>query len=248
MRKIIVANRKGGTGKSTTSVHLAAGLAKVGSSVLLIDTDAQGNCSKMLGQEPISGLSELIAKSVSPEEAIIEARPNLSLLSGSHRLAGTTRIIAREDFDSQYVLTKALEPYEGKYDFVVLDTAPGYSPMSMNVLFYGNEILVPINMEVLSVQGFIDFMGELEPVRERAGVAICYVLPTMADGRKGLTAEIIAQLETRFPAQVCEPIHYAARMSEIPRKGVTIYEEDDSARPAVDYAKLTRRILKDGKT
>lgn len=247
MRKIIIANRKGGTAKSTTAVHLAAGLAKIKKRVLLIDTDAQGNCAKMLGVSPTSGLAELIDNNVSPTDALICARPGLFLLSGSNRLAGTTRIIAREDFDSQYVLSRALEPYEGQYDFAVLDTGPGYSPMSVNVLFYGNEILVPINMEFLSVQGFIDFMGELEPVRERAGVAIRYILPTMADGRKGLTADILAQLAARFPAQVCDPIHYAARMSEIPRKGITIYEEDVSARPSVDYAKLTGRILQDDK-
>lgn len=248
MRKIVVANRKGGTGKSTTAVHLSSGLAQAGRKTLLIDTDAQGNCSRMLGVDPERGLAQLIDGSVDPEVAVFEARPKLWLLAGSKELAGAARLIARKDFDSQYVLGEALKPYESQYDYAILDTGPGYSIMSVNVLFYGQEIIVPISMESLAVFGYLDFIGELEPIRERSGAYVRYILPTMADGRKGLTADILKQLRERFPAQCCEPIRYAARFGELPMIGATIYENEPTSRAAIDYARLTRRVIEDEQT
>lgn len=246
MRKIIIANRKGGVGKTTTAVHLSMGITKVNHSVLLIDTDGQGNCSYMLGVKPEVGLPELLMEEISPQEAVIEVRENLYLLSGNKRMAKAARLIAREEYDSQYVLKNTLKPYEKKYDFVILDTAPGYDTLAINVFFYGKEVIVPINMEILSTRGFLDLLEELKPITKRSGVKIRFILPTMADGRKGLTKDIIDQLQENFGALVCNPIRYMARMSEIPRKGKTIYEEDQKSRPALDYAELTGRILQNG--
>lgn len=246
MRKLMVANRKGGVGKSTTAVHLAAGLARVGLRVLLVDSDGQGSCSLMLGVQPEAGLAEMLLGEATAAEAIVEARPGLHLLSGSRMLAQAARLIARREYDSQYVLRDALVPLESGYDMVVLDTPPGYDSLSINVYFFATEILAPINMEALSARGFVELLHELRPITERSGIEVRYILPTMADRRKALTAEIIEQLQGQFGGTVCEPIRYAARMSELSLRGRTIYEEDDAARPALDYAELTKRVLSDG--
>ncbi len=244
MRRLSIINRKGGTAKSTTAVHLAHGLAKSGRRVLIVDADAQGNCSRMLGVSPDAGLADVI-DGADLLSVAGEVRDSLFLLAGGRDLAGVTREISRRDYDSQLVLSDAMKPAEGHFDYVVTDTGPGYSPMSINVLFYATEILVPISMEMLAVYGYLDFLGELEPIRLRSGADVRYLLPTMADHRKGLTADILAQLADRFPDIVCEPISYAARLSELPRFGQTIYENDPGNRAALDYAKLTRRVIDD---
>ena len=244
MRKIAVVNRKGGTAKSTTAVHLAHGLAKTGRKILLVDTDVQGTCTQLLGAESASGLAEVV-DGETLFSAIEEVRENLNLLAGGKDLAGVTREISRKDYDSQLVLSQAMKPASGVFDYVIVDTGPGYSPMSINVLFYAREILVPVSMETLAVYGYLDFLGELEPIRQRTNTDVKYLLPTMADHRKGLTDDILKQLEEKFPKTVCEPISYAARFSELARYGQTIFENDSRIKAAIDYAKLTRRVIAD---
>ena len=246
MLKPIVASRKGSVGKSTTAVHLAAALALANVRTLLVDTDGQGNSARMLGVTPESGLSEVLEGNVPIEKAMIQPRPTLFLLSGSKALAGFARIIARQQFDWQHVLSQALQPIDGTFDFVVVDTAPGFGELSINALFYGTEILVPVSMEVLAVYGFVDFLAELEPIRKRSRIEIKYVLPTMPDHRKGLTEDVFKQLQERFPKQYYEPIPYMTHIGQLAREGKTIFEVNTEAKQSVAYAKLYRRILENG--
>ena len=99
------------------------------------------------------GLAEVISQAATPQTAVVEARPNLYLLAGGRALAGVRRLIARKDFGSERTLAEALEPIEGQYDFVLFDTAPGWDPLTVNVLFYATEVLAPVSLEVLTIQG-----------------------------------------------------------------------------------------------
>jgi chromosome partitioning protein len=218
----------------------------MGAKALLIDTDGQGNCASMLGVQPQSGLAELLMDQDS--DPAIEARENLDLLAGSNRLALAQREIGRRQYDSQYVLAEALKPIEYRYDIVVIDTAPSYGDLSINVFFYGTDIIAPVNMEVLAARGFNDMLSELMPIAQRSGIRIHSILPTIADGRKGLTDDIIEQLKAGFGASVEEPIPYVARFSELPDKGMTIYEAAPRSRGAQAYAALARRVFDNGKT
>lgn len=239
MRKIAIANRKGGVGKTTTAVNIAAGLALGGSQVLLIDTDTQAHCSRLLGVDPNRGLAELVGRSCTPSEAIVEAREGLFLLAGSKKLELTIKDISQRKFRVEHVLADALQPYEGKYDYVFVDTAPGFSQLSINVFFYVQEILVPVSMEVLALDGFKDFMSEIETIKQYTDVDINYIVPTFYDRRVSKSEEIIGQLQKHFGELVTRPIRYSARLSEAPAWGQTIYEFASKEKVSRDYAHLS---------
>src|SRR5512139_664838 len=122
MRKIAVALSKGGVGKTTTAVNLAAGLANAGKRVLLVDVDTQGQAGKSLGCDHDGGLAELAAGETDPGRLLPAGRENLWLLAGGRGLAGLKRTITRKDYGGEQTLTEALSGLDGSYDYVILDT------------------------------------------------------------------------------------------------------------------------------
>ncbi len=242
MRKIAIANRKGGVGKTTTAVNVSAGLALAGNKVLLIDTDTQGHCSRLLGVNPDKGLAELIEGTATPSEAIIEAREGLFLLAGNRNLEGISRLISREGINPQLYLSKRLKQFDGQYDFVIVDTAPGFNELNINVLFYVKEIIVPVSMEILSIEGLISFEKEIEQIKEYADVRIKYIVPTFTDYRIKITEEILKQLRESFPDILTNPIHYSVKLKETPAWGKTIFEYSVKERVSYDYADLVEAV------
>ncbi|MEI2690472.1 MAG: ParA family protein [Anaerolineae bacterium] len=213
MRRIAVSLTKGGVGKTTTAVNLAAGLAAAGHEVLLIDADTQGQAGKSLGVQPASGLNELVAGEASLEQVIVPARERLALLAGSKSLAGLKRLIARRDYGAERTLAEALAPLEGRYDFVIVDTAPGWDVLTINVLFYADEVLAPVSLEVMTLQGLSEFAQSLASIqRYRDSLTLRYVLPTFLDRRVRKSEEILAQLARLLshPALPADPLQRAA--------------------------------------
>jgi len=249
MRKIAVSLTKGGVGKTTTAVNLAAGLALTGQRVLLIDVDTQGQAGKMLGCAPALGLAELAAGNATPDQAITPARDNLWLLAGGKALAGLKMLITRKEFGAERTLSEALAPLDDQYDYVILDSAPGWDALSVNGLFYAREVLSPVSLEVLTLQGLSDFTQNLASIqRYHTGLQLRYVVPTFYDRRVKKSAEIFTQLQAYYSGQVCAPIRYNVRLSEAPGYGQTIYEYAPASIGAEDYAALVERIKHDDGT
>lgn len=244
-RILSVSLSKGGVGKTTTAVNLSAALAISGRRVLLIDTDTQAQAGKALGLRPELGLADFMLGHASYEEAIVEARPNLHLLAGGHRLAAVKQVIAEADMRQEETLSAALMPYAQHYHYVILDTSPGWDNLQINVLFFARELLTPVNLEVLSLDGLIEFTRRIEEVKRYHEVELRYVLPTALDRRVKQTGEILPQLKAHFNGAVCKPIRYNVRLSEAPAHGQHIFEYDPQSNGAEDYAELTRRIVKD---
>lgn len=247
MRKIAIALSKGGVGKTTTAVNLAAGLARQSRSVLLVDVDTQGQVSRALGCNPATGLAEVVAGEATVEQAVILARDHLWLLGGGRSLAGLKRQITRKDFGGEQTLAEGLSGADSRYDFVILDTAPGWDALSINVLFYAEEVLAPVSLEVMTLQSLMEFRRSLESIqRYRQELALRYVLPTFFDRRVKKSGEILALLESHYPQQYCAPIRYSVRLSEAPGYGQAIFEYAPGSSGAQDYQALTERILNDG--
>lgn len=246
MRKIALTNAKGGVAKTTSCVNLGAGLALLGYRTLLIDCDTQGQVTKSLGVQAGEGLAELMQGEASLEDVQIEARENLFVIAGGGKLSGVKSMISQRDMRSELVLSEALEDLQG-YDFVLLDTAPSWDVLNVNCLFYVEEILIPVSMEVLALQGIGDLLGRVKEVqRYRDDLIVRGVIPTFYDGRVKKSAEILEQLERHFPDAVWPIVRYNSKLSEAPGFGQNIFEYAKRSNGAADYARLAERLSKGG--
>ena len=246
-RRMAVSLSKGGTGKSTTLAALAHGLSMAGHTVLAIDTDTQGQIAEILGVEAQAGLAELMAGEVNAEAALTPARDRLWILAGGRRLASTKQLIAQQEYGSEFMMSRVLEPYAGRFDYVLVDTSPGWDVLTINVLFYVTELIVPIALEVLAVRGLIQFEQRVADIQNHnPELSMRYVLPTFMDGRVRKSQEILKQLRSYYGERLCRPIRYNVRLSEAPGYGQTIFEYAARSKGAADYAALVERIRKDG--
>ncbi len=247
-RRIGVTLSKGGVGKTTTSVNLAAGLALAGFKVLLVDTDTQGQAAYVLGLKPKAGLTELVTGELPAEAAMVEARENLWLLAGGRSLAGIKRLIDRKDYGGELTLAEALEPLEKEFDYVIVDTSPGWDPLTVNVLFYVNELITPVSLEVMTLQGLVEFLKSLASIQKyRGDVTLNYILPTFLDKRIKNPDSILDRLKSLYGEYVCTPIRYNVRLSESPAYGKTIFEYAPGSHGALDYRELVRKVAGDPK-
>lgn len=245
-RKISVSLSKGGVGKTTTSVNLSAGLALAGYKVLLVDTDTQGQSAYNLGLKPSAGLTEFLTGELSAEEATMEARKNLWLLAGGRSLAGLKRIIDKKSFGAEWTLSEAIAQIDHRYDFVIVDTSPGWDQLTINVLFYATEILVPVALEVMPLQGLSEFMKSLSSIHKyRQEIALKYVVPTFMDTRVKHPQEIFKKLKQLYSQFICKPIRYNENFSEAPSYGKTIFEFAPGCNGALDYKELVRKVAQD---
>ncbi len=246
LRKIAFTNAKGGVAKTTTCVNIGAGLAMAGYRTLLVDCDTQGQVTKSLGVQAGEGLAELLQGDAGLDDVQIEARENLFVIAGGGTLSGVKRLISRRDMRSESVLSEALEDLQG-YDFVLLDTAPSWDVLNVNCLFYVEEILIPVSMEVLALQGVGDFLGRVDEVRRyRENLFVRGIIPTVYDGRVKKSAEILDQLERHFPDAVWPTVRYNSKLSEAPGFGQHIFEYAKKSHGAADYARLAERLAKGG--
>lgn len=244
-RIIAVALAKGGVGKTTTAVNLAAALAHSDRRVLLVDTDTQNQAARSLGATPAKGLYDFVSGDAEAGDVLEQVRPNLFLMAGGASIARLKRQFAQAEFGVEKQLSEALTPLNEYFHYVIVDNSPGWDTLAVNVLFYAKEALCPVTLETLAVQGLFDYTERIERIGSVSGIQLRYILPTMLDRRFAQTGEILGQLKEYYKERLCDPIRSNIRLSEAPAHGEHIFEYDAQSKGAADYAQLALRILKD---
>lgn len=247
-RRLAILNQKGGTGKTTTAINLAAGLAERGGSVLLIDMDSQGNVGASLGVRGEKTLYHVIVEGIPPEEAIVPIRSNLDVLCSDATLAAADVWLARLDEGRDRVLNSRLEGTLRKWDYVILDCGPSLSLLNQNALRFVDEVLIPVSCDYLALVGVKQVLRTLKDVDRHLGhnVRITGVVPTFYDSRVKLAKEALETMRGHFGAKLCEPIRRSTRLAEAPSHRQTIFEYAADSHGAEDYKLLVDRFIAAG--
>ncbi len=244
MKILAVAMTKGGVGKTTTAVNLSHGLARRGHRVLLVDADTQGQCAKALGVTADVTLTEVLLGEATILEAVTRARDQLDLVAADHHLSKAALNIARREKDGHLALAEALAPAADRYDFAVIDAAPGFDAIAVNVLGCADEVVAPAALTPASLAGVLDFVRHVESVgQHNPGLELRFLLPTFYDQRLRQSGEMLTQLREHFGPRMCEPIRVHVGLAEAFGYQQTIHEYAPHSRGAADYEALTSRVL-----
>ncbi len=245
-RRIAVFNHKGGTGKTTTSVQLAAALAARGLRVLLVDTDSQGNVGVSLNVKTERSLYHVLVMGLNPKDAVVNVRPNLDVIASNETLAAAELYLAgRQNRDR--VLRERLSRVAGDYDAMILDCSPSLSLMNQNALVASDGIIVPVACDFLSLVGVRQVIKTVKNVNQllHHPVQITGVLPTFYDARARICHDSLNTLREHFGERCYEPIRMATKIKEAPAQGKTIFEHAPDSTAAQDYARVAARLLGD---
>lgn len=248
MRKICIALNKGGVAKSSTAVSLAAGLSKRKKRVLLIDTDDQDQDSILLGVEYFHGLDEVLMEKISAKEAINQVDNNLFLMPSGYDLSKAKREVGKKAFRSEETLKEALNEIVNEFDYIIVDTAPSFDSLTINALFFCEEVITPVSLEALSLASLKDFLEKIERIREyHPLLEHTLILPTFYDQRVNKSEEIMKILKKYYPEKMCDPIRYNVRLSECAGFGTSIFDFAPNSKGALDYDKFVKKVMKNGK-
>lgn len=247
-RIIAVVNQKGGVGKTTTAVNLAAGLAEIGRRVLLVDLDPQGNATMASGvdkREAHPANCEVLLGEVPTRDAIISTRGGYDLLpSNTDLIAAEMQLMDLPERESR--LKQALAQIAGDYSHILIDCPPSLSLLTLNALAVANAVLIPMQCEYFALEGIAALSDTLDAVRRRLnpGLEIEGIVRTMYDVRNGLTGAVSTELLRHYGDTVYRTvIPRNIRLAEAPSHGQSIIEYDRNSRGGIAYLGLAGELI-----
>ena len=252
-RTFVVANQKGGVGKTTTTVNIAAALSMGGLKVLVVDLDPQGNASTALGVEhhQSMGIYEVLMGSA-PINSVIQkvaGFPSLDCIPSNTSLAqaeiNLVSMVARESR-----LKDAINELQETYDYIFIDCPPSLGLLTVNALAAATEMLIPIQCEYYALEGLSQLLETYKIVKQRlnSNLTLSTIVLTMFDSRTRLANDVVANVRSHFPRELIDiPIPRAVRLSEAPSYSQTVMTYDPSSNGAIAYMQVAREIAERGK-
>ena len=248
-RVFAIANQKGGVGKTTTAINLAASLAANDLRVLVIDSDPQGNATSGLGVPKNANrpsLYHVVLGDTPPQDAIVPTEfEGLFLISADKNLVGANLELV-DIPNREFRLRERIEPIRANYHFILIDCPPALDLLTLNALIAADAVLVPIQCEFFALEGVSELMDTIERIREsfHHPLEIAGVLLTMYDDRTNLTRQVAADLKQFFGKEVFNTIiPRSIRLAEAPSFGKPIIVYDPRSRGAESYIQLAKEVL-----